>query len=164
MSSSETSEEPEKTKVSVGILTFVKSLQDVLSGQLKTLEEFLDDPGFFIRSRVLAAVLGFAAEIVFSISDGVSAGYAGLAGSIEAVGSSFGQAPQRFTTAVTDGITAFQQAAVDATAGLGILQPFVLTTIYLLTAWGVGWLLVRTGRAVLDAVPGLSGVETFLFG
>ena len=166
MSSSETSgaEDPETTEVNVGLLTFLKSLRDILSGRLETLEEFLDRPGFFIRSRVLAAVLGFAAEIVFSISDGVSAGYAGLAGSIEAVGSSFGQAPQRFTTAVTDGITAFQQAAVDATAGLGILQPFVLTTIYLLTAAGVGFVLVRTGRAILDAIPGLSGVETFLFG
>jgi len=147
-----------------GPIEFLKKLQTVLSGQLDTLEAFLKRPGFFIRKRILAALLGFVAEIVFSISEGISAGYAGLVASIEAVGSSFGQAPQTLTTAVTDGIVVFQQAAVDATAGLGILQPFVLTAIYLLTAAGVGFVLVRTGRAILDGVPGLSAVETFLFG
>jgi hypothetical protein len=145
-------------------LRWTVSKLEPLIGYVDELVNFIESPIQFLRKRLAPVILGGIFGFVFDLAEIIRRPFVLLISSLEATGGAFENAfsvtfdPIQWVFRVVLG--AFR----DTAAAFGPLQPFVLAALILAFSYLMIVLGVRLLRAVLDSVPGLSGVETFLFG
>jgi hypothetical protein len=153
----------------VGFSLTWSKVKDVLPGwladNLETLEAFLTGPIRFLRGRLIPPVLGAIFGFTFDVAAAVASPFQIIISSLQTVNTALENA---LTVAVFVPLSSLFStvisAVIAATAPLGPLQPFAIVAVFLIGAYVLALIASRTLRAGLDAVPGLSGVETLLFG
>jgi hypothetical protein len=168
--------------------TLVNTLGDI-AGQIRY---FIKSPLAFLRRRIVPILVGTLLGFTNILANAFAAPFEAIQTGLQTLGDALvapfsgqlipitfdlGDDLAGFTTAdstfLATGAIAQAVALIvnlltttveTATAPFGPLQPFAVAAILLLAGY-VGLLItLRAGRAVLDAIPGLSGIETFLFG
>lgn len=128
------------------------------------LVSFASNPIQFLRKRVAPVVIGGFFGFVFDLAVIIRAPFDAIVRSLNVTGSSLENAlsvnfsPIFF---VTDAVIG---TFLTVSQAFGPLQPFVLAALILGLVYVVFVLGSRLLRAILDSVPGLSGVETFIWG
>lgn len=121
--------------------------------------------GLVTLGDALVAPFSFDRVIPFAVSLGED-----VPGFTAVVDSDYGPIEQTFVpgggiaTLVSTVVNLVTTTVETATAPLGPLQPFGVAALLLVAGYAGLILTLRIGRALLDSVPGLSGIETFLFG
>jgi hypothetical protein len=168
--------------------TLVNTLGDI-AGQVRY---FINQPLAFLRRRIIPILIGTLLGFTNILANAFAAPFEAIQTGLQTLGDALvapfsgqlipisfdlGENLPGFQTAdgtflATGGIAQAVASVVGlvtttvetATAPLGPLQPFGVAAL-LLAAGYIGLLItLRAGRATLDAIPGLSGIETFLFG
>jgi hypothetical protein len=128
------------------------------------LVNFASSPLQFLRKRVAPVVIGGVFGFVFDLASIIRTPFDAIVRSLEVTGGSLENAlsvnfsPIFF---VTDAVIG---TFLTVSAAFGPLQPFVLAALILAFVYVVFVVGSRVLRAILDAVPVLSGVETFIWG
>lgn len=148
------------------IYDFVSTLYPYLS----ELEEFAKKPYQFLRKRLLPVLFGGIFELMFGVADTFAGSFAALVSALQSVGAAFVGGPSQ-TGLLPSLFGAFRGVVIDIvealrlwSAGAGPLQPWIIGAVAILVGYGGFVVVVRLTRAGLDAIPGLSAVETFIFG
>lgn len=173
-------------------LSTLKNIVKYIGGSAKALGDFADNPIQFLRGKIIPALIGVLLGFTNTLANSFAAPFEAIQIGLETLGDAL-VAPFRgqllpitfptgdnlagFTTgdstflatgAIAQGIASIVGLVTTtietATAPLGPLQPFGVAALTLATGYVALLLTLRAGRGVLDAIPGLSGIETFLFG
>lgn len=128
------------------------------------LVNFANSPIQFLRKRVVPILLGGIFGFVFDLASIIRSPFDAIVRSLDATGGALGNALSfNFSPIfwVTDAVIG---TLLTASAVFGPLQPFVLVALILAFVYVMAVVGSRALRAILDAVPVLSGVETFIWG
>lgn len=141
-------------------------VEDMFGGsqRIQTLVSFAKAPLRFIRARAIPGILGVVFGFAFDMAAIIANPFQAIIGSLTNLSSSLTGATQSVTQPIGNLFGIASSAFVSATAPLGALQPFVVTAVVLLLAYGALVVSIRLVRAIADSVPIVSGIETFLFG
>ena len=131
---------------------------------IATLRSFARDPLRFLRARVIPPVLGAIFGFVFDLAAIVSRPFEAVIRALETLTTSLTNATESFTEPIGDALALSANFVVSLTSPLGPLQPFAVAAVAILVGYGVIVVSIRLARGLADAIPVLSGVETFLFG
>lgn len=133
-------------------------------GVIATLRDFAQNPLRFLRGRVIPPVLGAIFGFVFDLAAIISRPFQAVIGALATLSASLTNATQAVTRPIGDALALSANFVVSLTSPLGPLQPFAVGAVAILVGYGVIVVSIRLARALADAIPILSGVETFLFG
>ena len=139
---------------------WLQDLQDVAG----TLVDFAQNPLRFLRGRVIPPALGAIFGFVFDLATIISRPFRAVIGGLATLSASLTNATQAVTRPIGDALELSANFVVSLTSPLGPLQPFAVGAVAILVGYGVIVVSIRLARALADAIPLLSGVETFLYG
>lgn len=129
---------------------------------LQKLGEFAKNPVTYLRGRIIPLFVGWIFQITFNVADAIARPFEAAGTAANTAVDAVLNALWAVTTPLIGLVEALFDGIAGATSGLGPLQPFVTTALGLLLGYLVIVASVRLLRAVLDSIPVLSGVETFL--
>jgi hypothetical protein len=128
------------------------------------LVSFANSPIRFLRKRVAPLVIGGVFGFVFDLAAIIRSPFDAIVRSLDATGGALERAvsvdfsPIFWVTDVVVG------TFLSVSAVFGPFQPFVLAALIVAFVYVVSVVGSRLLRAILDSVPVLSGVETFIWG
>ncbi|MFD1634625.1 hypothetical protein ACOZ4L_02705 [Haloplanus ruber] len=131
---------------------------------IDTLADFAENPYLFLRKRLLPVILGGLFSVMFSVADAIARPFASIVGVLELLELQLAGVIVSVTDPVDSVITQVISALRLGTSGLGPFQPFILVSVGIVISYVLFIVIIRLSRGVMDAIPILSGVETFLFG
>jgi len=145
------------------IPTWIFSLRP-LTGYVGTLTDFAGRPIQFLRKRVVPLLLGGIFGFVFDLAAIVRRPFVAISTSLDATGGALENAVSVTIRPTEWFVGMVIDLLVAVSAPFGWFQPFVLVALSLAVMYAAFVVVSRLLRAILDAIPGLSGVETFLWG
>jgi hypothetical protein len=125
---------------------------------------FIQNPLRFLRKRIAPLMLGAIFELVFNLGEIIRRPFEAIVVALQATGGSFENAFSVTFSPLNWVLRVVIDSFVALSEPFGALQPFVLGALIMAFVYLMLVIGLRLLRAVLDSVPGLSGVETFLFG
>lgn len=135
-----------------------------LKNYVGTLVSFASNPLRFLRGRAIPPILGAIFGFTFDLANIISRPFEAVLGSFNLASASVSTATQAVTQPIGDVVSSGSATIVWISAPFGPLQPFVAAALVIVSAYGLVIFGIRLARAIADAIPIVSGVETFLFG
>lgn len=131
---------------------------------ISTLRDFATNPLRFLRGRIIPPVLGAIFGFVFDLADIIAQPFQAIIGTLNLLSASLTTTLRSVTGPIEDALAQSAGFLVSLTVPFGALQPFVLAALAILIGYAVIVVSLRLARATADAIPVVSGIETFLFG
>ncbi len=131
---------------------------------IRRLAAFASDPLQFLRARAIPPILGAIFGFVFDVSTIIAQPFQSVIAALGTVSAALSLALTSVTSPITGALARSAGLLVDITAPFGPLQPFALAGVGIGLSYAAIALAVRTGRALADSIPIVSGLETFIFG
>lgn len=145
-----------------------------------TLVSFADTPLKFLRKRIIPLLLGALLGFTDLLANSLAAPFEAIQTGLQTLGNALvgplsvirvpftGElvvdASGGFAQTIFGLVGLAESVVRAATAPLGPWQPFGAAALWLLAGYLTVVALLRAGRGVLDSIPGLSGLETMIFG
>jgi hypothetical protein len=145
----------------VDIFDSLEELQGINGRAISEFRMFLQlGPAKWVRFRFIEFVIGFVVGITTGVADAIFLAFASVRNAVAAAGTAVLEGFGPVGEAVLVAIASLENIYVSVATAAGPASPLVAAVLVVLTVA----LLIRLVRAVADALPVVSGIQTFLEG